>query len=64
MMADRLSYFFQIKGPSYVADTACNSFMIALDHAFKAIRNGRCDKALVASGNILLHPGPTLQYYQ
>ncbi|RZB39148.1 ketoacyl-synt, Ketoacyl-synt C, PS-DH and/or Thiolase N domain containing protein [Asbolus verrucosus] len=63
-VANRLSYFLKLKGPSYTFDTACSSSMNALEHAFKAIRCGQCDSAIVGGVNILLHPGVTSEFFR
>ncbi|RZC40858.1 Ketoacyl-synt C, ketoacyl-synt, and/or PS-DH domain containing protein, partial [Asbolus verrucosus] len=63
-IAHRLSYYLKLKGPSYIADTACSSSLNALEHAFKAIRSGQCDNAIVGGVNLLLHPGITLQFFR
>ncbi|XP_063548210.1 fatty acid synthase-like [Cydia strobilella] len=56
MFANRISYTFDLKGPSLAIDTACSSSMFALAHAFDAIRNGTCDAAIVAGTNLCLTP--------
>ncbi|XP_063616349.1 fatty acid synthase-like [Cydia splendana] len=56
MFANRISYTFDLKGPSLAIDTACSSSMYALAHAFDAIRNGSCDAAVVAGTNLCLKP--------
>ena len=38
--ANRLSYRFDLRGPSLSVDTACSSSLVALDLACQAIRNG------------------------
>ncbi|XP_025783452.1 fatty acid synthase [Puma concolor] len=40
MMANRLSFFFDFKGPSIALDTACSSSLLALQNAYQAIRRG------------------------
>lgn len=45
-----------------VVDSACSSSFNGLEHAFKAIRSGQCDNALVGGCNFTLHPGTTLQF--
>ncbi|TCN57663.1 SDR family NAD(P)-dependent oxidoreductase [Flavobacterium circumlabens] len=54
MLANRPSFYFDLKGPSIVIDTACSSSLIAIHTACKAIQNNECDQALVAGANLLL----------
>ncbi|XP_050299399.1 fatty acid synthase-like [Anthonomus grandis grandis] len=62
MIANRVSYFLKLKGPSFVCDTACSSSLYALENAYKAIRLGKCDQAIVGGTNICLHPFVSLQF--
>lgn len=56
IMANRISYTFDLRGPSLAIDTACSSSMVALDMAAEAIRNGSIDTAIVGGVNLLLSP--------
>ncbi|KAI8930409.1 polyketide synthase [Plenodomus lindquistii] len=56
MAANRVSYFFDIDGPSVVADAACASSVYAADMAVRALRNGECDGAFVGSASLNLSP--------
>ncbi|XP_067860263.1 fatty acid synthase [Heptranchias perlo] len=62
MFANRLSYFFDFKGPSSAVDTACSSSLLALSNAFHAIRHGQCDAAIVGGVNLLLKPNTSVQF--
>eukprot|EP00062_Callorhinchus_milii_P004539 gi/632943010/ref/XP_007886730.1/ PREDICTED: fatty acid synthase [Callorhinchus milii] len=62
MFANRLSYFFDFKGPSSAIDTACSSSLLALENAFQAIRHGQCDAAIVGGVNLLLKPNTSVQF--
>ncbi|XP_010886932.2 fatty acid synthase [Esox lucius] len=62
MFANRLSYFFDLNGPSTAIDTACSSSLLALENAFNAIRHGHCDSALVGGVNLLLKPNTSVQF--
>jgi fatty acid synthase, animal type len=62
MFANRISFTFDFKGPSYAVDTACSSSLFAMDQAFKDIRMGRCDAAIVAGVGIILKPTMSLQF--
>jgi acyl transferase domain-containing protein/acyl carrier protein len=56
--ANRLSYFFDLRGPSVAVDTACSSSLVALHHACNSLRTGESSMALVGGVNLLLHPYP------
>ncbi|XP_077979410.1 fatty acid synthase-like [Glandiceps talaboti] len=62
MFANRISYFFDFKGPSYQVNTACSSSLLALEHALRAIRSGQCDSAIVAGLNVNLKPNTSVQF--
>ncbi|GAB1215367.1 Polyketide synthase-like protein Preu9 [Aspergillus terreus] len=57
ILANRISYIFNLQGPSLTVDTACSSSMYALQLAVNAIRAGDCDSAIVASANWIADPG-------
>lgn len=56
--ANRLSYVFDLRGPSLAIDTACSSSLVALHHACNSLRTGEASTALVGGVNLLLHPYP------
>uniref|UniRef100_A0A8D0N571 Fatty acid synthase n=1 Tax=Sus scrofa TaxID=9823 RepID=A0A8D0N571_PIG len=62
MMANRVSFFFDFKGPSITIDTACSSSLLALQSAYQAIRGGECSAAVVGGLNVLLKPNSSLQF--
>uniref|UniRef100_A0A0K8V335 Fatty acid synthase n=1 Tax=Bactrocera latifrons TaxID=174628 RepID=A0A0K8V335_BACLA len=62
MFANRISYTFDFKGPSFAVDTACSSSLYALSHAFTDMRAGRCDAAVVCGSNLILKPEMSLQF--
>ncbi|KAJ3652416.1 hypothetical protein Zmor_018384 [Zophobas morio] len=64
LFAHRLSYYLKLKGPSFIVDTACSSSGNALHTAFKAMRSGECEAAIVASCNLVTHPGATIQFFR
>lgn len=62
MFANRISYTLDLHGPSLSTDTACSSGLVALDAACEAIRNGRCQIAIVAAANAIFHPSVSLGF--
>ncbi|EDV19161.1 uncharacterized protein TRIADDRAFT_34034 [Trichoplax adhaerens] len=62
MLANRLSYFFDLSGPSLSIDTACSSALIAFDQAVRAIKMGTCDGAIVGGVALDLKPNTSLEF--
>ncbi|PNI21562.1 FASN isoform 8 [Pan troglodytes] len=62
MMANRLSFFFDFRGPSIALDTACSSSLMALQNAYQAIHSGQCPAAIVGGINVLLKPNTSVQF--
>ncbi|RYP57289.1 hypothetical protein DL769_009575 [Monosporascus sp. CRB-8-3] len=56
ILANRISYIFNLHGPSLATNTACSSSMYALHMAVSTIRNGDCDGAIVAAANWIADP--------
>ncbi|KAF4633197.1 hypothetical protein G7Y89_g4929 [Cudoniella acicularis] len=56
MLANRLHYIFNLRGPSLLINSACTSAMYALHLAINSLRNGDCDSAIVAGSNWIMDP--------
>ncbi|PYH86334.1 hypothetical protein BO82DRAFT_380441 [Aspergillus uvarum CBS 121591] len=56
MLANRVSWFFNLKGTSMNLDSACSSSLIALHLAAQELHAGNCSMALVGGANLVYHP--------
>ncbi|SFM59286.1 rhizoxin biosynthesis, polyketide synthase RhiF [Chitinophaga sp. YR627] len=55
-IANRVSYYFNLQGPSLAVDTACSSSLVALHYACESIRKGECKMAIAGGVNVTVHP--------
>ncbi|XP_071547019.1 fatty acid synthase-like [Panulirus ornatus] len=62
MFANRISYTFDFKGPSFAIDTACSSSMVALQTAWLAVSEGEIEAAVVGGTNLTLKPQNSMQF--
>ncbi|KAF9888920.1 hypothetical protein FE257_008089 [Aspergillus nanangensis] len=58
-VSNRVSYMYNLHGPSVTMDTACSSTLYALHFAVQALRNGEIPAAFVGGVNLIL----TLEYH-
>ncbi len=55
-IANRVSYHFNLFGPSFAVDSACSSSFTALHLACESLRRGECHAAIAGGVNLILHP--------
>jgi acyl transferase domain-containing protein len=56
VLSNRISYFFDLKGPSMTIDTGCSGSMVALHLACQSLRTGESRQAIVGGSNLILDP--------
>ncbi|KAF2758829.1 polyketide synthase [Pseudovirgaria hyperparasitica] len=56
MQSNRISYFFDLRGPSLTIDTACSGSLVALHHAVRSIQSGETTEAIVGGSRMNLLP--------
>ena len=64
IIANRLSYFLDLRGPSVAVDTACSSSLVAVHLACQSLRTGESELAIAAGVNLLLSPAVTRSFDQ
>lgn len=56
ILANRLSYIFDLKGPSVTLDTGCSGSLVAIHLACQSLRSGESDQAIAGGVNLILSP--------
>lgn len=62
VIANRLSYVLNLRGPSMVVDSACSSSLVAVHLACQALRAGEADLALAGGVNVITSPRIALSF--
>ncbi|GLF93019.1 polyketide synthase [Streptomyces yaizuensis] len=60
MLANRLSYVFDFRGPSLAVDTACSGSLVAVHLAARSLWSGECSLALAGGVNVMIAPNMTI----
>ena len=55
-IANRISYVFNLNGPSIAINTMCSSSLTTIHLACQSIKSGECDVAVAGGVNISIHP--------
>ncbi len=59
-LANRLSWYLDLRGPSLVVDTACSSSLMAIQLACQSLRQGECSTALAGGVSLTLLPNTSV----
>lgn len=62
MLANRVSYLLNLRGPSAPLDTACSSSLVALHRAIESIHIGTSDMAIVGGVQLILSPAGYISF--
>lgn len=62
IIANRVSYFYDFRGPSIAVDTACSSSLVAVHQGMQALRAGEADVVIAGGVNALVTPAVTLGF--
>ncbi|MET4166365.1 MULTISPECIES: polyketide synthase Pks13 [Gordonia] len=62
IVANRVSYFYDFRGPSVALDTACSSSLVAVHQAVRSLRTGESEVALAGGVNMIINPAASLGF--
>ena len=62
IIANRVSYYFDFRGPSVAMDTACSSSLVAVHQAVRSLRTGESQVAVAGGVNMIITPAATLGF--
>ncbi|AVV47980.1 hypothetical protein C6376_40130 [Streptomyces sp. P3] len=64
IVANRMSYLLDLRGPSMTIDSACSSSLVAVHQACRSLRSAESHTALAAGINVMLSPATTATFDQ
>ena len=56
LISNRVSWFYDLRGPSFTLGTACSSSLVAIHQGCQSLRTGESSTAIVGGSNLLLNP--------
>ena len=56
MASNRLSHFFDLRGPSMSVDTGCSTTLTALHQGCQSLRSGESNMSIVGGSNVIFNP--------
>lgn len=56
MASNRLSHWFDLRGPSMSIDTGCSTTLTAFHQACQSLRHGESDMSVVGGANVIINP--------
>ncbi|KAL6230714.1 hypothetical protein BDW75DRAFT_244550 [Aspergillus navahoensis] len=56
MFSNRVSHFFDLRGPSLTLDTGCSGGLVAFHEGIKSLRTGESDMSLICGASLILNP--------
>jgi len=62
ILANRVSYLLDLRGPSEPIDTGCSASLVAVHRAIEAIRGGSCDQAIAGGVNVMVSPATFIAF--
>jgi acyl transferase domain-containing protein/acyl carrier protein len=64
IVANRLSYLLNLRGPSMAVDTACSSSLVATHLACRSLQTGESDLCVAGAVSLIMNPAQTITFSQ